>query len=67
MRAPADRRVRRVALSPAGADLVDRILDAGTNRFRRVLERLDTETLRTFEYVLRKFQRAAFDLRDDDT
>lgn len=59
---PKDRRVRRIALSPEGAELVDRILDHGTNQFRRLLERLDTATLHQLEDVMRKLHEAAADL-----
>lgn len=38
---PRDRRVRRVSLSPAGRELVDKILDAGTTRFRRLRAELE--------------------------
>lgn len=61
---PADRRVRRVALSPAGVELVEKLLDAGASQFRQVLERLDTDTLRTFEGILHKISQAAADLAE---
>lgn len=61
---PRDRRVRRVSLSPAGRELVDKILDAGTTRFRRLLELVDTDTLRQFEHVMEKLQEAALQLRE---
>lgn len=61
---PQDRRVRRVRLSPAGVELVDKLLDAGTTRFRRLLEHVDTDTLREFERVMVKLQEAAGRLRE---
>lgn len=61
---PRDRRVRRVALSDEGKELVDRILDAGTSRFRRLLELVDTDTLRQFEQVMHTLNEAAGQLRD---
>jgi DNA-binding MarR family transcriptional regulator len=56
---PDDRRIRRVALTPAGRELADDIVHAGLSRFRAVLELLDTETLHAFETVMRKFADAA--------
>lgn len=61
---PRDRRVRRVALSAEGQLLVDRILDAGTSRFRRLLELIDTDTLRQFEEVMQTLSEAAGQLRE---
>ncbi|HEX6075412.1 MAG TPA: MarR family transcriptional regulator [Micromonosporaceae bacterium] len=56
---PDDRRIRRVALTPAGRELADEVVHAGLSRFRCVLELLDTETLRAFENVMREFAAAA--------
>jgi DNA-binding MarR family transcriptional regulator len=44
-----DRRVRRVTLTPAGRELVDGILLAGEAHQRRLLERLDDDSLVTVE------------------
>ncbi|WP_307848411.1 MarR family winged helix-turn-helix transcriptional regulator [Microbispora oryzae] len=55
---PHDRRVRRVELTEAGRRLTAEILDAGTARYRRLLEHLDTETLRTMEQVMGKIEQA---------
>jgi DNA-binding MarR family transcriptional regulator len=51
---PHDRRIRRVELTETGRQLTAEILDAGTAGYRRLLEHLDTETLRTMEKVMRK-------------
>src|SRR5215813_1252130 len=40
-----DRRIRRIHLSPAGRTMLTEISDGGTRAQRRVLERLDDETL----------------------
>jgi DNA-binding MarR family transcriptional regulator len=56
---PDDRRIRRIALTPTGRELADEVVHAGLSRFRCVLELLDTETLRAFESVMRKFADAA--------
>lgn len=56
---PDDRRIRRIVLTPAGRKLADEVVHAGLSRFRCVLELLDTETLRAFETVMRKFAEAA--------
>jgi DNA-binding MarR family transcriptional regulator len=46
---PTDRRVRLVELTPAGQELIDGVISAGTSRQRRLLERLDEEGLTTVE------------------
>jgi DNA-binding MarR family transcriptional regulator len=46
---PHDRRVRRIDLSPAGRDIVDRMVTAGMERMRRILDRLPVEELRVVE------------------
>ncbi|GAA0404609.1 hypothetical protein Acor_23850 [Acrocarpospora corrugata] len=51
---PADRRVRRVELTPAGRHLTAQILDAGTATWRDVLAHLDMGTLRDLERVMRR-------------
>lgn len=59
---PADRRVRRVELTEAGQRLAAQILDAGLSRFRQLLERLDTATLRDLDRVMDRLRAAAADL-----
>lgn len=59
---PADRRVRRVELTEAGRHLAAQILDAGLSRFRQLLERLDTATLRDLDRVMDRLRAAAADL-----
>ncbi|MDG4789773.1 MarR family transcriptional regulator [Micromonospora sp. WMMD1102] len=44
---PHDRRVRRIELSGPGRDLVDRFVTAGTQKMRRILDRLSDDELRT--------------------
>jgi DNA-binding MarR family transcriptional regulator len=56
---PDDRRIRRIILTAAGRKLADEVVHAGLSRFRSVLELLDTDTLRAFETVMRKFADAA--------
>lgn len=56
---PDDRRIRRIILTPTGRKLADEVVHAGLSRFRCVLELLDTDTLRAFETVMRKFADAA--------
>ncbi|MDW5323279.1 MarR family transcriptional regulator [Plantactinospora sp. KLBMP9567] len=43
---PHDRRVRRIELSEPGRDLVDRFATAGTEKMRRILDRLTDDELR---------------------
>jgi DNA-binding MarR family transcriptional regulator len=38
---PNDRRVRRLELTPAGTDLIDRLIAAGEEQQHRILDRLD--------------------------
>ncbi|MGH3736378.1 MAG: MarR family winged helix-turn-helix transcriptional regulator [Micromonosporaceae bacterium] len=61
----ADRRIRRVSLAPAGRALADEMLHAGLASFRRVLDTLDTATLRTFESIMAKLRDAAVRLADE--
>jgi DNA-binding MarR family transcriptional regulator len=63
---PNDRRIRRVELTDAGKRLTAEIVDAGTTGYRRLLEHLDTETLRTMETVMRKIQQAMRDMAAED-
>ncbi|WP_310742248.1 MarR family transcriptional regulator [Microbispora sp. H13382] len=63
---PHDRRVRRVELTEAGRRLTSEIIEAGTGGYIRLLRRLDTETLRTMETVMRKIEDAMRDMHADD-
>jgi DNA-binding MarR family transcriptional regulator len=51
-----DRRVRRLELTPAGTDLVDRVIAAGEEYHQRLLQRLDLPALEVvahaFELIL---------------
>jgi DNA-binding MarR family transcriptional regulator len=62
---PHDRRVRRVELTPRGRAVADEILDSGTAEWRDMLNRLDTDTLRHLERVLRKLDAALRDVDED--
>jgi DNA-binding MarR family transcriptional regulator len=42
---PNDRRVRRLELTPAGTDLIDRLIAAGEEQQHRILDRLDDASL----------------------
>jgi DNA-binding MarR family transcriptional regulator len=42
---PRDRRVRRLELTPTGAELVDRVITAGEEHHQRLLQRLDLPDL----------------------
>ncbi len=55
---PNDRRVRRVELTAAGHALIERITDAGLADFRRLLQCLDTPTLRDLLSVMGKIEAA---------
>ncbi|MEV6030849.1 MarR family transcriptional regulator [Nonomuraea sp. NPDC052116] len=48
---PHDRRVRRAELSPAGTALIEEIHNAGLEHYRRILDHLDTETLRSLDHI----------------
>jgi DNA-binding MarR family transcriptional regulator len=56
---PRDRRVRRVELTPAGRKLIDGILTAGAEHHRRLLQRLDAESLATVERAMHLILTAA--------
>ncbi|GAA3262202.1 MarR family winged helix-turn-helix transcriptional regulator [Nonomuraea helvata] len=56
---PQDRRVRRVELSPAGTALIEEINNAGFEHYRRILDHLDTDTLRSLEQVTRTIRAVA--------
>jgi DNA-binding MarR family transcriptional regulator len=58
---PDDRRVRRIELTADGAALVGRLRDAGLERMRRLLDRLDDATLADLERVLLALATAAED------
>ncbi|GGO11163.1 hypothetical protein GCM10010116_22480 [Microbispora rosea subsp. aerata] len=64
---PNDRRVRRVELTEAGRRLTSEIIEAGTGGYIRLLRRLDTETLRTMETVMRKIEDAMREMHAEDT
>jgi DNA-binding MarR family transcriptional regulator len=54
-----DRRVRLVELTERGRDLVESVRDSGLEQMRRLLRRLDDETLAAMELVLRRLRDAA--------
>lgn len=56
---PHDRRVRRISLSQAGAELIGNIINAGAERQRGVLDRLSAAELATVADALRILVRAA--------
>jgi DNA-binding MarR family transcriptional regulator len=58
---PNDRRVRLLELTTAGRRLLDRLNEAGEFATRRLLERLDTEGLRTVAAAVRLLCEAAED------
>ncbi|MCK2215518.1 MarR family transcriptional regulator [Actinomadura sp. ATCC 31491] len=61
---PHDRRVRRVELTPAGAAFLEEVNSFGSEQMRRVMEHLDTETLRALEQVTRAIVAAAEKLEE---
>lgn len=56
---PHDRRVRRVELTEAGTKLIQEINDTGLQQYRRILDHLDTETLRCLEHVTGRIREVA--------
>ena len=56
---PHDRRVRRISLSAAGAQLIGNIINAGAERQRGVLDRLSAGELATVADAMRILVRAA--------
>ncbi|PRX92526.1 MarR family winged helix-turn-helix transcriptional regulator [Allonocardiopsis opalescens] len=56
---PADRRVRRIALSEAGTRLIDTLRGENEARSMRLLRRLDDEALRALAFALDALYRAA--------
>ncbi|GAB3162261.1 MarR family winged helix-turn-helix transcriptional regulator [Microbispora hainanensis] len=63
---PHDRRVRRVELTDAGRRLTSEIVEAGTGGYIRLLRRLDTETLRTMETVMRRIEDVMREMHAED-
>lgn len=62
---PDDRRVRRVRLTAAGTALVEEINNVGLAHLRRVMDHLDTDTLRALEQVGRAIRDVADKLEHD--
>ncbi|MEO3868199.1 MarR family transcriptional regulator [Nonomuraea sp. B12E4] len=62
---PHDRRVRRVELTPAGAALIEEINNAGLRHYRRIMDHLDTDTLRALDHVTRAIRDVADKLIHD--
>ncbi|MGW0810346.1 MarR family winged helix-turn-helix transcriptional regulator [Nonomuraea sp. NPDC002799] len=62
---PHDRRVRRVELTPEGAALIEEINNAGLGHYRRIMDHLDTETLRALDHVTRTIGEVAGKLSND--
>jgi DNA-binding MarR family transcriptional regulator len=54
-----DRRIRRIRLSAAGRETLTEIMDGGTRAQRRVLDRLDDDTLGMLALVLERIAAAA--------
>ena len=51
---PRDRRIRRIRLTAEGRKVLHEIMDQGQEVSRRVLDRLDDDTLRMLETVLHR-------------
>ncbi|GGQ39040.1 MarR family winged helix-turn-helix transcriptional regulator [Couchioplanes azureus] len=58
---PHDRRVRRISLSPAGHELISRIITAGAERQRKLLTRLTGEELHTVRDAMAALVRVAME------
>lgn len=56
---PHDRRIRRISLSPAGAELIGTIITAGAERQRSLLNRLTLDELARVADAMRILVRAA--------
>lgn len=56
---PQDRRVTRIAVTPAGRDLIEQLHHASLSRLAPLLERLDTDTLRLVKEALDALSQAA--------
>jgi DNA-binding MarR family transcriptional regulator len=54
-----DRRIRRIHLSPAGREILTELNDGGTKAQRRLLDRLDDETLGMLASVLERVAEVA--------
>ncbi|GAA1262753.1 MarR family transcriptional regulator [Sphaerisporangium rubeum] len=59
---PADRRVRLVELTDAGHRMTGELADAGAVGWRRLLERLQTPTLRRLDAVMLELREAFADM-----
>lgn len=64
---PDDRRVRLVELTSRGRVLAEELFDAGTAGYLRLLDRLDTETLRSMEQVMLRIQTVATEMYAEQT
>ncbi|MFC4118136.1 MarR family winged helix-turn-helix transcriptional regulator [Nonomuraea zeae] len=62
---PQDRRVRRAELTPAGAALIEEINNAGMEHYQRIMDHLDTETLRALDHAVRAIRDVADKLSND--
>jgi DNA-binding MarR family transcriptional regulator len=62
---PQDRRVRRVELTPEGAALVEEINNAGMEQYQRLMDHLDTETLRALDHAVRAIRDVAAKLSNE--
>lgn len=58
---PADRRVRRIELTPHGSQTIDAIVTSGTQRLRQVLDRVDPAGLQVILQAMRLLCGAARD------
>lgn len=63
---PHDRRVRLVELTEAGRRLTGEMIEAGTGGYVRLLQRLDTPTLRSMETVMRKIEDVMREMHAED-
>jgi DNA-binding MarR family transcriptional regulator len=61
-----DRRVRRIGLTRAGSELIGGILDAGTEKMRKLLSRLSAEELTYVAKAMHLLVRAASDQAESD-
>lgn len=59
---PHDRRVRRIDLTEEGRELVEKFNDTGLHQFRRIMERLETDTLRSLDQVMQEILTVAAEL-----
>jgi DNA-binding MarR family transcriptional regulator len=59
---PQDRRVRRIELTDAGRQIVDRLMTAGAEHQRRLLDRLSLDELAIIEQAMQIFLRANSEL-----